>query len=115
MKAGVLIEKLLHDGSLTDNVLVRVDDMTLGVTHVHVSKYGTYLIASEDATEYSVMTTGDLLMRMIKKLFTNSLDKTVMLVLEMYGDDDDLIAWMRKVGHVEYSDGVFVIFAEDER
>lgn len=111
MKAGELINELRHDGLLRDKVLARIGDRTLGVTRFRVGMYGAYLIASEDASEYSVLMIGELLKRMIKKLLYDSLDQTVMLG-EMYGDSGDRRMRTHEIGHVEYSDGVFVIFAE---
>lgn len=114
MKAKEVIGELRNVGLLKDKVLARIGDKTLGVTDLHVNKYGVYLIASEEATEYSVLMIGELLKIMIKKLFYGRLDQTVMLG-EMYGDSDDRRMRTHEIGHVEYNDGVFVIFAEDER
>lgn len=114
MKAEELINELRHDGLLKDKVLAQIGNKTLGVRDLHVNKYGVYLIVSEEATEYTVLMIGELLKIMIKKLLYGKLDQTVMLG-EMYGNSDDRRVRTHEIGHVEYIDGAFVIFAEDER
>lgn len=116
MKAGELINELRHDGLLTDKVLASMSGKTLGVIRLRVGMYGAYVIASEDTTEYSVTTIGELLSRILKGLSEGYIhDGQTVMLGEMYGDSDDRRMRTHEIGHVEYSDGVFVIFAEDER